>query len=148
MPASTLQIIGVLSLAMATSAAIPMRGTNDRPPAASQSAISAAAQAVAGPALPADFPLPPGLSPCKPLVASGEIICDWHRVPDALAIYKFYLKALPKAGYTVIPGLRELPPDYHGPLGLGFRKGAARGAVTIASGDLSIQYIANYVAPK
>jgi hypothetical protein len=82
------------------------------------------------------------LKPCKPLVASGEIICDWHGVADGAAIYKFFLKALPKAGYTLLPGtLKEVPPNYHGYLGLGFKKGTAQGAVTIASGDLSIQYL-------
>ncbi len=141
MPTSILHIIGALSVAMATTAAIPKCGTNDSPPAASQNAINTTALATSGPGLPADFPLPPGLSPCKPLVASGEVICDWHGVPDGLAIYKFYLKALPKAGYTVLAAKEVPPPDYKGPLALGFKKGSAQGAVTIASGDLSIQYL-------
>ena len=141
MPTSILHIIGGLSVAMATTATIPNCSTNDSPPAASQNAISTAAPATSGPGLPADFPLPPGLSPCKPLVASGEIICEWRGV-DENATYKFYLEALPKAGYTLLPGtLKVLPPDYHGYLALGFKKGSAQGAVTLVSGKLSIQYL-------
>lgn len=113
MPISSLQLIGAIAVASTT----------------------------AGPGLPADFPLAPGLSACKPLVASTEVICTWHGV-DAHAIYQFYLTALPKAGYTILPGaLKDSPPDYHGPLALGFKKGSAQGAVTIAGGDLTIQYL-------
>jgi hypothetical protein len=141
MPNPIFHIIGGLGVVMATTAAIPKHNTNDNPLAASQNAISTAAPAGSGPGLPADFPIPPGLKPCKPLVASGEIICDWHGVGDGRPIYNFYLKALPKAGYTLLRVKEELPADYKGPLALGFKKGSAQGAVTIAGGDLSIQYL-------
>ena len=140
MPISTLQIIGALTIAMATTAALPTCSKDDSATAESPSATSTAALVTTGPGLPADFPLPPGLSPCKPLVASGEIICEWHG-QDGRAIYKFYLAALPKAGYTLIRAKEEPPPDYNGVLGLGFKKGKAQGAVTIARGDLTIQYL-------
>ncbi|HWT44333.1 MAG TPA: hypothetical protein VN085_00150 [Vicinamibacterales bacterium] len=148
MPTSILHIIGALSVAMATTPAIPTCSANPRQPAAPHNTISTAALATAGPGLPADFPIPPGLTPCKPLDASGEIICDWHGVADGVAIYKWYLEALPKAAYTLLPNreslaatLKALPPDYHGFLSLGFKKGSAQGAVTIVSGKLSIQYL-------
>ena len=136
MPTSILHIIGGLGVATSMTAAIPKCGTNDTLPAASQNAISTAAPATAGPGLPADFPIPPGLSPCKPVMAGGEVICDWHGVVDGHAIYKFYLEALPKAGYTLLPGAQEVTtPHYMG--AMGFKKGGGQGAVTIAGGDLS-----------
>ena len=146
---SIIQAIGAAAFALVTTAAVPMCNDASGQAASTNSAQSPTAAApststvaaTSGPGLPADFPLPPGLSPCKPLDASGEIICEWHNV-DGNAIYKFYLGALPKAGYTLLPGsLKELPPNYHGFLSLGFKKGSAEGAVTIVSGKLSIQYL-------
>jgi hypothetical protein len=140
---SILQAAGALGVVMATTAALPTCNKDGGEQPASQSAPAAAAAtpASAAPGLPADFPIAPGLSPCNPRDAGGEIICEWHNV-DGHAIYKFYLEALPKAGYTVLPGMKQVPPpDYKGPLGLGFRKGSAQGGLTIASGTLTIQYL-------
>ncbi len=149
MTISIIQFTGAVGLILVTTAALPKSSKDNSAAAPTYSAPNAASVAPStstvavssGPGLPADFPLPPGLSPCKPLDASGEIICEWHNV-DGHAIYKFYLEALPKAGYTILPGAPKMPPpDYHGPLGLGFKKGTAQGAVTIAGGDLTIQYL-------
>ncbi len=98
------------------------------------------AAATASPGLPADFPLAPGLSACKPVVSGGEIICDWHGV-DGHAVYTFYHAALPKAGYTLLGALEGdvAKPSYRGVLG--FKKGRAQGAVSIAGSNLSIQYL-------
>jgi hypothetical protein len=148
-PVSIIQAIGAAGLALLTTAAVPMCNSESGASASTNSAANATSSApststvaaTAGPGLPADFPLPSGLSPCKPLNASGEIICEWHNV-DGRAIYKFYLEALPKAGYTLLPGAQKLPPpDYKGPWGLGFRKGGAQGGLTIAGGTLTIQYL-------
>ena len=85
------------------------------------------------------IPLAPGLSVCKPIVSGGEIICEWHGV-DGHAIYTFYHDALPRAGYTLLPGAQEVTtPHYIG--AMGFTKGSAKGAVSIAGGDLTIQYL-------
>jgi hypothetical protein len=95
--------------------------------------------ATAGPGLPADFPLAPGLSACKPIVTGPEIICDWHHV-DGPKVYKFYHDSLPKVGYTLLPGASEATkPNYLG--AMGFRKGKSQGAVTITGTDLTIQII-------
>jgi hypothetical protein len=146
---SIIQAIGAAALALMTTAAVPMCNSDSGPSASmkiSANATSAAPStstvaSTAGPGLPADFPLPPGLSPCKPLDAGGEIICEWHNV-DGHAMYNFYLGALPKAGYTLHPGApKVMPPEYNGPLSLGFKKGRAQGAVTVAAGTLTIQYL-------
>ncbi|MEP6573794.1 MAG: hypothetical protein ABJD11_13910 [Gemmatimonadota bacterium] len=94
----------------------------------------------ASPGLPADFPLAPGLSACKPRVVGGEVICDWHGV-DGHAVYTFYHEALPKAGYTLLGALEGdvSKPSYRGVMG--FKKGSAQGAVSIAGSDLTIQYL-------
>jgi hypothetical protein len=144
---SIIQAVGAAGLALMTTAAVPMCNSDSglsRNGAAS--VVSAASStptvaATARPGLPADFPFPPGLSPCKPVDAGGEIICEWHNV-DGHAVYNFYLEALPKAGYALLPGApKKMPTENHGPLSLGFKKGTAQGAVTVAAGNLTIQYL-------
>ena len=49
-------------------------------------AFAQGASAASG--LPSDFPLHPGLSPCKPVVMSKEVMCEWHNV-DRHAMYVF-----------------------------------------------------------
>jgi hypothetical protein len=101
--------------------------------------VSAFAQGVTG--LPSDFPLPPGLSPCKPVIVSKEVICEWHNV-DQHAMYVFYLAALPKAGYTLLPGAQEAKTPTFYMAAIGFKKGSAQGAVTINGGkDLIVQVL-------
>jgi len=145
MTISIIQAIGAVSLVMVTTAAVPMCSNDSSASASTQSAANATVATIsatsAGPGLPADFPLAPGLSPCNPVVASGEIICEWHGV-DGHAIYTFYHEALPKAGYTLLPGALEgdvSKPSYRG--AMGFKKGSAQGAVSIVGGDLTIQYL-------
>jgi hypothetical protein len=145
MTISIIQAIGAISLVMVTTAAVPMCNSDSGDSASTQSAANATAATIpvqrTGPGLPADFPLAPGLSACKPLVASGEIICEWHGV-DGHAVYTFYHEALPKAGYTLLPGALEgdvSTPSYRG--AMGFKKGSAQGAVSIVGGDLTIQYL-------
>jgi hypothetical protein len=100
-------------------------------------------QATAGATgLPTDFPVPPGLSACKPLVVGGEVICEWHNV-DQHATYAFYLAALPKAGYTLLPGAGEANEATHYFAAIGFTKGKIQGALTINSAkDLTVQLLA------
>jgi len=94
-----------------------------------------------GTGLPADFPVPPGLSPCKPLVVGGEVICEWHNV-DQHAMYVFYLAALPKAGYNVLPGAQEANEATYYLAAIGFTKGKFQGALTIKSAkDLTVQVL-------
>jgi hypothetical protein len=149
MTISIIKAIGAAGLVLVTSAALPECNNDSRSSTSAHSTAivtSAAPSArpvalIAGPELPADFPLPPGLSSCKPIDAGGEIICEWQNV-DVRAIYNFYLEALPKAGYTLLGGFQKAPPpDYHGPLSLGFKKGSAQGAVTVVGGKLTIQYL-------
>lgn len=103
---------------------------------------SAFAQGATG-ALPADFPVPPGLSPCKPVVMSREVICEWHNV-DQHAMYAFYLAALPKAGYTVLPGAQEAKTPTFYLAAIGFKKGNAQGAVSInGARDLTVQVLSD-----
>jgi hypothetical protein len=99
-------------------------------------------QATAGGAgLPADFPIPPGLSPCKPLVMGGEVICEWHNV-EQHSTYAFYLAALPKAGYTLLPGAQEINDATQYLAAIGFTKGKTKGALMINSAkDLKVQVI-------
>jgi hypothetical protein len=147
MTISIIHAIGAVSLALATVAARPTCSRDNSASASSNSAANATSTstsapslaATAGPGLPADFPRAPGLSACKPIVEGGQIICQWHGV-DGHTIYTFYHEALPKAGYTLLPGAQEVTtPHYIG--AIGFRKGSAQGAVTIAGGDLTIQYL-------
>ena len=94
-----------------------------------------------GTGLPADFPVPPGLSPCKPQVVGGEVICEWHNV-DQHAMYVFYLAALPKAGYTVLPGAQEANEATYYLAAIGFTKGKMQGALTINNAkDLTVQVL-------
>ena len=91
--------------------------------------------------LPADFPVPPGLSPCKPLVMGREVICEWHNV-ERHAIYAFYLAALPKAGYTLLPGAGEVNQAPYYLAEIGFTKGKTKGALRIDSAkDLKVQIL-------
>jgi hypothetical protein len=91
--------------------------------------------------LPSDFPLPPGLSPCKPAIISKEVICEWHNV-DQHTMYAFYLAALPKAGYTLLPGAQEAKTPTFYLAAMGFTKGSAQGSVTINGGkDLIVQVL-------
>jgi hypothetical protein len=102
---------------------------------------SAFAQAAGGAGLPNDFPVPPGLSPCKPLVVSREVICEWHNV-DQHAMYAFFLAALPKAGYTLLPGAQEAKTPTFYMAAIGFKKGNAQGAVSInGAKDLTVQVL-------
>jgi hypothetical protein len=138
-PNSIVHVIFALSLVIPATAAMPTGNTDDGAPAESQNAPSTAGPETAGPGLPADFPLAPGLSACQPIVISTEIICEWHGV-DGHAIYAFYHEALPKAGYTLLPGASEAPqPSYRG--AMGFKKGPSQGAVSITGDDLTIQII-------
>lgn len=101
----------------------------------------ALATTLLGPGLPADFPLATGLKACKPTVVGPEVICEWKNV-DGHAVYTFYHAALPKAGYTLLPGALEgdiAKPSYRG--AMGFKKGAVQGAVSIVGTGLTIQVI-------
>lgn len=143
MKLSSIQAIGAVCLALATTTAGPSCSKDTRDAASMSGAVSANSASLsaptAGPGLPADFPIAPGLSPCKPVDASGEIICEWHNV-NGHAIYTFYHDALPKAGYTILPGAQEVTASHY--MGaIGFKKGSAKGAVSIAGGDLTIQYL-------
>lgn len=144
---SIFRLIGALGAVMVTTAAVPMCNSDSSASASTQSAANATSAApsaptvaaTAGGGLPADFPLAPGLSACKPTVVGGEIICEWHGV-DGHAIYTFYHEALPRAGYTLLHGAQEVTtPHYLG--AMGFTKGSAKGAVSIAGSDLTIQYL-------
>jgi len=100
---------------------------------------SIALVATVGPGLPADFPLAPNLAACKPVVVSAEVICDWHNA-DGHAVFTFYMQALPKAGYTILPGAQEITsPNEQGVIG--FKKAGVKGAVTVTGGDVSIQVL-------
>ncbi|MEP6494822.1 MAG: hypothetical protein ABJF01_19200 [bacterium] len=144
----TLRLIGALGAVMMTTAAVPMCSKDLNAAASTKSDANATSDAIsaqtvaapAGPGLPADFPLVPGLSPCKPLVSGGEVICDWKGV-DGHAVYTFYHEALPKAGYTLLGALEGdvSKPSYRGVMG--FKKGSAQGAVSIAGSNLTIQYL-------
>jgi hypothetical protein len=140
---SIIRLIGALGAVMVTTAAVPMCSKDSSGSASTQSAanvtVATNSAATAGPGLPADFPLAPGLSACKAIVVGGEIICEWHGV-DGHAIYTFYHEALPKAGYTLLNGAMEVTtPHYQS--AMGFTKGSAKGAVSITGGDLTIQYL-------
>ncbi len=95
--------------------------------------------ATTGPGLPADFPLAPHLAACQPIVQGPEVICDWHNAVGH-ALFTFYMEALPKAGYTLLPGAQEvaLPREF---AAIGFKKGGIQGAITITGTDVSIQVL-------
>lgn len=134
---SLIRIIGVLAAVVATTAAMCNKDAAATP--AGTTATTASAPATPAPGLPADFPMAPGLSACKPIVQGPEVICEWHNV-NGHAIYTFYHDALPKAGYTLLPGAQEvLTPHYLG--AIGFKKGNVQGAVSIPGTDLTIQVI-------
>lgn len=89
--------------------------------------------------LPADFPIAPGLSACHPIVTGPEVICDWKGV-DGHAVYMFYHDALPKAGYTLLPGAGEqTSPSEMG--AIGFKKGSVSGAITVRGTSVTIQVL-------
>ncbi len=141
---SLFRLIGAVGAVIVTTAAVPMCGKDSSASASTQGVANATVAtnpaATAGPGLPADFPLAPGLSACKPQVVGGEVICDWHGV-DGHAVYTFYHEAVPRAGYTLLGALEAdvSKPSYRG--GMGFKKGSAQGAVSISGGELSIQYL-------
>ncbi len=100
---------------------------------------ASATTATGGPGLPSDFPLAPGLSACHPTVQGPEVICEWSGV-DGHAVYTFYHDALPKAGYTLLPGAGEqTTPSEMG--ALGFKKGSVSGALTVRRTTVTIQVI-------
>lgn len=145
MKISIFRLVGALGAVMVTTAAVPMCNKDGSESASSQSAAPATAATnsatISGPGLPADFPLDPHLSACKPMMSGPEVICDWHKV-DGHEVYTFYHEALPKAGYTLLPGALEADvskPSYRGVMA--FKKGSAQGAVSISGGELSIQYL-------
>ena len=139
MTPSIIHAISAIGLAVLTTATDrPARGNPVS--AAAPRAAAATSAATSGPGLPADFPLAPGLGPCTPTVTGPEVICEWHDV-DGHAVYTFYHEALPKAGYTLLPGAGETStPGYFG--AMGFTKGSSKGAVTVAGGTLTIQILA------
>ena len=137
MTTSILRTIAILGAVLVTTAAMCNKDSGTSAPVSDASAAAPAASA--GPGLPADFPLAPGLSACKPIVTGPEVICEWHGV-DQHAMYTLYHDALPKAGYTLLPGASEATTPFY--LGaIGFKKGRVQGAVTVHGGDLTIQVI-------
>jgi hypothetical protein len=142
---SIFRLIGALGAVMVTTAAVPMCSNDSSASATAQSAanptVATNSATTSGSGLPVDFPLDPKLSACKPIITGPEVICDWHNV-DGHAGYTFYHEALPKAGYTLLPGAMEgdvSKPSYRG--AMGFKKGNVQGAVSITGGELSIQVI-------
>jgi len=137
------RIIGALGMVAVTTAAVPNYCSDNGASSASRSASApdpvSAAAATAGPGLPADFPLAPGLSACRPLVINHEVICDWHGV-DTRAVYDFYHDALPKAGYTLVGGKMDSSAPHEAGQ-LSFKKGAVTGAVLVIDSDLKIEVI-------
>lgn len=139
------RIIGALGVVTVTTAAVPNYCSDNGASSASRSASAtapapvSAGAATAGPGLPADFPLAPGLSACVPLVVNHEVICDWHGV-DTPAIYDFYHDALPKAGYALVGGTMDRSAP-HAPGQLSFKKGNVTGAVLVVDSDLKIEVI-------
>jgi hypothetical protein len=135
---SLLRIAGAVGAVIVMTAAMCNKDGGDaaKPPA---DVSVASAVTSSGSGLPADFPLDPALSPCKPVIAGPEVICDWHGV-DGHQVYAFYIEALPKAGYGLIPGSIEGnvgKPSYRG--AIRFKKGSVLGAVNISGGYVSIQ---------
>lgn len=131
------RLLALLGVMAVTTAAVPTCGTDNASPAGA--APAAAAVPTAGPGLPADFPLAPGLSACHPIVTGPEVICDWKGV-DGHAVYMFYHDALPKAGYTLLPGAGEqTSPSEMG--AIGFKKGSVSGAITVRGTSVTIQVL-------
>ena len=144
MTISVARIIGALGVVTVTAGAAPTQcGDNSSSSASARASVSTPvleAAATAGPGLPADFPLAPGLSACHPIVIKHEVICDWHGV-DTRAVYDFYHDALPKAGYTLETGGRMERSAPHMPGQLPFKKGKVTGAVLVIDSDLKIEVI-------
>ena len=146
MTISVARIIGALGVVTVTAGAAPTQcGDNSSSSASARASVSTPvleAAATAGPGLPADFPLAPGLSACHPIVIKHEVICDWHGV-DTRAVYAFYHDALPKAGYTLDGGANDRmdlsAPNKPGQLS--FKKGKVTGAVLVIDSDLKIEVI-------
>lgn len=142
MTISASRIIGALGVITVTTAAVPTcsdNGASSAAQSASAPAPVSAAAATAGSGLPADFPMAPGLSACRPIVVNHEIICDWHGV-DTPAIYDFYHDALPKAGYALVGGKMDRSAP-HEPGQISFKKGNVTGAVLVIDSDLKIEVI-------
>jgi hypothetical protein len=144
MTISIIHAIGAASLIVVTSAAAPMcngdsSGSASAPSAAGSTTASSAASSGSG--LPADIPVDPALSACRPVIAGPVVSCEWHDV-DGHQAYTFYHEALPKAGYVVDPGSLEGnigTPSYRGEIL--FKKGSVKGAVTISGGYVSLHVI-------
>lgn len=142
MTISASRIIGALGVITVTTAAVPTcsdTGASSAAQNASAPAPVSAAVATAGSGLPADFPLAPGLSACRPIVVNHESICDWHGV-DTPAVYDFYHDALPKAGYALVGGTMDRSAP-HKPGQISFKKGNVTGAVLVVDSDLKIEVI-------
>jgi hypothetical protein len=135
MTISILRALATVGAVLVTTAAMCNKDSGASAAPAGDASVAASVTS-AGPGLPSDFPLAPGLSACAPIVTGPEVICDWHNV-DGHAIYTFYHEALPKAGYTLNAGQETLTPHYRGLLY--FTKGKVKGAATILSTDLTIQ---------
>ncbi|HEV7703731.1 MAG TPA: hypothetical protein VGO46_05525 [Gemmatimonadaceae bacterium] len=141
MTTSILRITATFAAVLVTTAAVCNKDSSASAAPAANVAI-ATPSAQARPGLPSDFPLAPGLSTCTPTVIGPEMRCEWHNV-DQHAIYTFYHDALPKAGYTLLPGGGEITtPHYMGLLG--FKKGDVKGAMSIHGGDLTLQVVTGY----
>jgi hypothetical protein len=52
----------------------------------------------------------------------GEITCEGHNV-DQHATYTFFLAALPKSGYALLPGAQEVDQPTYRLAAIGFTKG-------------------------
>lgn len=143
MTISVRRFIGALGVVTVTTGAVPNYCSDNGASSASRSSSApapvSAAAATAGPGLPADFPLAPGLSACLPLMVNHEVICDWHGV-DTRAVYDFYHDALPKAGYILDGGKMDRSAP-HEPGQLSFKKGNVTGAVLVIDSDLKIEVI-------
>jgi hypothetical protein len=99
-------------------------------------AVSVASRPV-GPGVPADFPTAPGLSKCNPTVSGPLVMCKWKGV-DGHAVYTYYQKALPKAGYTLRDGKETTTPSYDA--ALSFIKGDVKGALSITGSDAEVDF--------
>ncbi|HMI57239.1 MAG TPA: hypothetical protein VK511_04280 [Gemmatimonadaceae bacterium] len=137
MTTSILRITATLGAVLVTTAAVCNKDSGAS--AAPENIVNTAAPtASSGPGLPADFPIDPALSACKPIISGPEVNCDWHDI-DGHAAYTFFHDALPKAGYTLDAAKEAPPPHYMG--FLAFRKGNVKGAISIPNTDLSIGVI-------
>jgi hypothetical protein len=137
---SIIQAIGAVGLALVVTAAGPARSRGGSASASAQSVVvrtfAASRAGTIGPGFPADFPLAPGLSPCKAVVDHSYTICIWHGV-DGHAVYTFYRQSLLKAGYTIVPGGGEDSKVMY--LGVFyFTKGTFKGVLRVIGTDLTI----------